>query len=175
MKCPGQDTRYWKEDAIFEVKCPFCGTEIEFFKDEATRKCPNCKKVVPNPKMDFGCAAYCKYAEQCLGSLPPELLAQRKELLKERIGIAVKKVLKDDFGRLEKVVSLAQKVEALAKQKGLSPAVPIMAALLSALSEAERKKVFETANIPQGLTEEIVGLLKKLPETPKPEDFLTEV
>ena len=25
MKCPGQDIRYWKPGAIFEVKCPKCG------------------------------------------------------------------------------------------------------------------------------------------------------
>lgn len=33
MKCPGQDSRYWKEGAIFEVDCPKCGKPVEFFKD----------------------------------------------------------------------------------------------------------------------------------------------
>ena len=27
MKCPGQDSRYWKPGAIFEEKCPECGIE----------------------------------------------------------------------------------------------------------------------------------------------------
>jgi len=37
MKCPGQDSQYWKPGAVFEVKCPKCGTEVEFFKDDPTR------------------------------------------------------------------------------------------------------------------------------------------
>ena len=42
MKCPGQDTRYWKPEDIFSAQCPKCGAEIEFFKDDTTRKCPHC-------------------------------------------------------------------------------------------------------------------------------------
>jgi|GEM_PF-6526355 len=34
MKCPGQDSRYWKPGAIFGAKCPECGGEVEFFKDD---------------------------------------------------------------------------------------------------------------------------------------------
>jgi len=67
MKCPGQDMRFWKEDAIFEIKCPYCGEEIEFFRDDIVRKCSKCDKRVLNPKIDFGCASYCEYAEICLG------------------------------------------------------------------------------------------------------------
>ena len=32
----------------------------EFFKDETTRRCKNCGHKIVNPRMDFGCAAYCK-------------------------------------------------------------------------------------------------------------------
>jgi len=67
MKCPGQDTRYWKPDAIFEIKCPNCGHIIEFFKDDTTRICPSCGQKTKNPKLDLGCAQYCPYAKQCLG------------------------------------------------------------------------------------------------------------
>ena len=67
MRCPGQDTRFWKPGAIFEVPCPKCGRMVEFFKDESTRRCKQCGHKIINPKMDFGCAAYCKYAAQCLG------------------------------------------------------------------------------------------------------------
>ena len=34
MKCPGQDSRYWKPGAIFEALCPECGAGVEFFKDD---------------------------------------------------------------------------------------------------------------------------------------------
>ena len=82
MKCPGQDTRYWRGDDIFEAKCPKCGAEVEFFKDDTTRPCPACGHRFLNPGMDFGCAAYCPHAAQCIGNLPPELVAQRENLLR---------------------------------------------------------------------------------------------
>ncbi|MBW2015074.1 MAG: phosphohydrolase, partial [Deltaproteobacteria bacterium] len=70
MKCPGQDSRYWKPEAIFKAKCPKCGHNVEFFKDDTTRKCDKCGHKFANPKMDFGCAAYCQFAEECIGTLP---------------------------------------------------------------------------------------------------------
>ncbi len=73
MKCPGQDSRYWKPGAIFEVPCPGCGKAVEFFKDDVFRTCPYCGTRIHNPGMDFGCARYCPHAKECVGSLPPEL------------------------------------------------------------------------------------------------------
>ena len=48
MKCPGQDSRYWKPGAIFEAKCPKCGKENEIFSDEfdRERKCSGCKEPI---------------------------------------------------------------------------------------------------------------------------------
>lgn len=68
-RCPGQDMRYWKPGDIFTVRCPDCGAEIEFFKDEPARPCSACGREVRNPRIDLGCAKWCKFAEQCLGSL----------------------------------------------------------------------------------------------------------
>ncbi len=65
-RCPGQDQRYWKFEDIFDVVCPHCETEIEFWKDEPVRTCPECKKSVRNPKIDPGCAEWCQYADECL-------------------------------------------------------------------------------------------------------------
>jgi len=67
LRCPGQDQRFWKPDDIFDVKCPGCGQTVEFFKDEPKLKCRECGQTVINPKIDLGCAQWCKYAEQCLG------------------------------------------------------------------------------------------------------------
>jgi hypothetical protein len=68
MKCPGQDTRYWKKEDIFEVRCPVCHTSAEFFKDDVRRRCKKCNSWVPNPKLDLGCIEWCDYAEQCVGN-----------------------------------------------------------------------------------------------------------
>jgi len=65
MKCPGQDTRYWKPGDIFTIKCPSCEHELEFFKDDSSRICKNCGHTFFNPKKDLGCAEYCPFADQC--------------------------------------------------------------------------------------------------------------
>ena len=65
--CPGQDTRYWRPGDIFEVTCGGCGVTLEFFKDEATRKCPQCGTRIKNPHLALGCAQWCEHAQECLG------------------------------------------------------------------------------------------------------------
>jgi hypothetical protein len=66
-RCPGQDMRYWTSKDIFDVPCVHCGTAIEFWKDEPSRPCPGCGRDVRNPRLDLGCAEWCKYAPECLG------------------------------------------------------------------------------------------------------------
>ncbi len=68
MRCPGQDTRYWTGELAFEVACPKCAHQVEFFKDEGSTRCSNCRHMFPNPRMSFDCAQWCAYAEKCLGS-----------------------------------------------------------------------------------------------------------
>ncbi|MBW2040182.1 MAG: HD domain-containing protein [Deltaproteobacteria bacterium] len=141
MRCPGQDTRYWGPDDIFDVECPKCGYEVEFFKIDPTRKCPNCGHKIVNPKMDFGCATYCLYAEQCLGNLPPELLAQREDLFKDRVAIEMKRYFKRDFKRINHAIQVARYAEQIGKEEGANLAVILSAAYLHdiGIKEAERK------------------------------------
>ena len=141
MKCPGQDSRYWKPGAIFEVKCPNCGNEVEFFKDDTTRLCKKCAHRFVNPEMDFGCASYCPYAEQCLGDLPPELFAQRDDLLKDRVAIEMKRYFGQDFKRIGHAASVAGYAEQIVKEEKGNPAVVLCAAYLHdiGIHEAERK------------------------------------
>ncbi len=83
VRCPGQDLRFWKLGDIFDVPCPHCGTAVEFWRDEPSVKCPHCREVVVNPKLDLGCAQWCQHAQQCLGAVidPDGLLCKR--LIKE--------------------------------------------------------------------------------------------
>ncbi len=141
MKCPGQDTQYWKPDAIFEEKCPECGHEVEFFKDDTSRKCGKCGHRFVNPSLDFGCAAYCQYAEQCIGNLPPELLAQKEDLLKDRVAIEMKKYFRQDFKRIGHATRVARHAERIARGEGGNMAVILASAYLHdiGIHEAERK------------------------------------
>lgn len=130
MKCPGQDTQYWDANAIFEAKCPECEHVVEFFKDDTTRKCGHCGYRFVNPKMDFGCAAYCQYAEQCIGDLPPELLAQKEDLLKDRVAIEMKRYFKTDFKRIGHATRVARYADRIGKAEGANMAVVLSAAYL---------------------------------------------
>lgn len=143
MKCPGQDTQYWTAGAIFEVNCPQCSRPVEFFKDDTTRKCPGCGHRFVNPRMDFGCAAYCQYAEQCLGDLPPELVAQQEDLLKDRVAVAVKRYLKKDFKRIGHISRRVRHAEEMGKQQQANLPVLIIASLLWGLDPAH-----ETGELP---------------------------
>jgi putative nucleotidyltransferase with HDIG domain len=144
MKCPGQDMRYWKPGDIFQTECPKCGRRIEFFKDDVKRRCP-CGHEIVNPKIDFGCAAWCQYAEQCVGALPAEAKArqreEQKDLLKERIALEMKKYFGTDFKRVKHAIKVARVAEQILKMEGGNPLVILGAAYLHdiGIHEAERK------------------------------------
>ena len=141
MICPGQDSRYWGPGAIFEAACPQCGNSLEFFKDESSRRCKNCGFKAMNPRLDFGCATSCRFAEQCLGDLPPELLAKREDLLKDRVALEMKKYFGRDFKRIGHAVHVAQLAERIVKGESGDLAVVLLAAYLHdiGIHQAERK------------------------------------
>jgi Zn ribbon nucleic-acid-binding protein/HD superfamily phosphohydrolase YqeK len=141
MKCPGQDTQYWTENAIFETECPECGHPMEFFKDDTTRTCANCKKKIVNPKMDFGCASYCQFAEQCLGTLPEEFIGSREDLLKDRVGVEMKRYFGTDFKRTGHAAKVANFADKIGKGEKANMAVVMCAAYLHdiGIKNAEKK------------------------------------
>ena len=145
MKCPGQDTRYWKPRDIFEAKCPKCGNEVEFFRDDTTRICKKCGHRFLNPGMDFGCASYCKYAEQCIGNLPPELIAKKEDLLKDRVAIEMKCYFKQDFRRIGHATRVARYAEQIGKEEQGNLAVILTAAYLHDIGIKEAEQKHQTA------------------------------
>ena len=173
MQCPGQDSRFWGSDAIFDTECPQCGQEVEFFKDEPTRKCKECGFKIVNPKMDFGCASYCQFAEQCVGDLPSELLVQRKDLFKDRVAIEMKRYFQYDFKRIGHATKVARYAERLVKDEKGDPGVVLPAAYLHDIGiiEAERKHGTHDHHEQEGLAiaRQILGRLKA------PEELIEEV
>jgi HD superfamily phosphohydrolase YqeK len=179
MKCPGQDSRYWKPGAIFEVECPQCGHPVEFFKDDTTRRCRKCGHRFLNPGLDFGCASYCRYAEQCIGNLPPELIAQKEDLLKDRVAIEMKRYFKKDFKRVGHAGRVARYAERISKKEGGDLAVILAAAYLhdTGIKEGEEKHredaaelheqegsrvardILERLGAPEGMIEEVCNII----------------
>ena len=65
-RCPGQDLRYLRPDQVHEDACPSCGAQVEFFRDDRSRRCPACGTRFRNPKLDLGCLKWCPYADECV-------------------------------------------------------------------------------------------------------------
>lgn len=104
-RCPGQDMRYWTPADIFYVNCPYCDYSIEFWKDEPFRLCRSCKKEVRNPRIDLGCAKWCKFGDQCLGRSANEQLAAAPVI--EKLKAAIEPLAEHElFLEIERIASL---------------------------------------------------------------------
>ena len=136
MRCPGQDMQYWKPGAIFESNCPQCGQLVEFFKDDTARKCSQCGHRFVNPQLDFGCAAYCPYAEQCLGTLPEGLAARKENMLKDRVAVEMKRHFRNDFKRIGRAGRVARYAERIGRAEKGNLAVILTAAYLMDIGAA---------------------------------------
>jgi hypothetical protein len=83
-KCPGQSMQFWGPDDIFTIECPKCGNAVEFFKDDIRRRCRSCSHMFLNPRLNLGCVGWCRYADQCVGTMGKE---ESKDILSRRIGV----------------------------------------------------------------------------------------
>lgn len=138
-RCPGQDLSKWKPGDIFDVQCPWCRHEIEFWKDEPFRLCPGCQQEVRNPRIDLGCAKWCKSATQCLGRevSDPDLQAS----IRDRLLAAMKGTFGSDQRRIDHAFRVLEYAEAIQKAEGGDSLVVRAAAILHdiGIKEAERK------------------------------------
>jgi len=139
-RCPGQDTRYWTADAVFDVRCGNCGRELEFFKDEPARTCPSCRNKVANPRLDLGCAKWCAYGEQCLQEL--SVAHDQPGSLCDRIIEQMKVVFGEDQRRIDHALEVLRYAEQIMEsEKDIAGVVVRAAAILHDIGthEAERK------------------------------------
>ncbi|MCI5190714.1 MAG: HD domain-containing protein [Candidatus Electrothrix sp. AS4_5] len=142
MQCPGQDSRSWSGEDVFESNCPKCGQAVEFFKDDSQQICRNCGHRALNPKIDFGCASYCPHAEQCLGSLSPAIAQVQGEFFRDRVALAMRKYFGEDVRRVRHAEAVAEQAEIIARAEGDGDIMVIMAAAYLhdiGIREAERK------------------------------------
>jgi putative nucleotidyltransferase with HDIG domain len=137
VRCPGQDQRFWKPGDIFEVKCPDCGRAVEFFKDEPKLKCRKCGQQVTNPKIDLGCAKWCQYAEQCVGTPAAEQI----NIMRNRLVEEMKKIFGTDQKRIDHALSVLDYAEQIHESEGGDPLVVKAGAILHdiGIGESERK------------------------------------
>jgi hypothetical protein len=136
--CPGQDTRFWSKSDIFEVACGHCGYAIEFFKDDATRRCPQCGTRVENPKLSLGCAQWCEHAEKCLGFDPKTITIEedKETSLADKLIEAVKAEFGGDQKRITHALLVLEAAQELLRHEDANPRV-VVAAALRILEELE--------------------------------------
>lgn len=133
LRCPGQNTMFWKPDDIYDVKCPNCGKAVEFWKDDSKRSC-RCGHRFLNPKRNLGCLEYCKYAESCM----PEMFEGENlsALYRDRLLAAMRKALKPGDEKLEQCREISELVEEINEAEGGTPKVVIAAAMLANLADS---------------------------------------
>jgi hypothetical protein len=157
MKCPGQDTRYWKPDDIFVAECPKCGAEIEFFKDDARRRCAWCGHMFYNPKIELGCAEWCQYAEKCV----PDLVRAKKaaQNFKELLSEMVKSHLEGGPADWERTAKGVQYAQDLLKAEGGDPKVVLAAVLLHRVEPTTAQKFLSELETEPEITDAVLALV----------------
>jgi len=76
-KCPGADwTQKEAQKVKYDILCPGCNYEIEFWFNDFKKECPQCKQEVEAPLEriiksleNFSCIRTCSYAKTCFGEL----------------------------------------------------------------------------------------------------------
>jgi len=62
--CPG--SQKFKKPQPENIKCHYCGEEVEIWTDEAEAKCTKCGRTISREKGQ-SCLDWCKYAKACVG------------------------------------------------------------------------------------------------------------
>jgi len=157
MKCPGQDTRFWKPGDIFAAECPKCGAEIEFFKDDARRRCAWCGHMFYNPKIELGCAEWCQYAEKCV----PDLVRAKKaaQNFRELLAEQVQKYLQDNPAAWEATDEAVHYAQDLLKSEGGDPKVVLAAVLLHRVEPDKAREFLAELETEPELVEAIMELI----------------
>ena len=149
-KCTGQDRQQWNQDDIFEINCSHCGSAVEFFKDDPTRRCRTCGARIANPKILQGCAQWCNYARECLGFDPKALTSTEPEHLSmaDKLIEAVKAEFGSDQKRITHALMVLEHAEQIMGKEGGSARVVIGSALLHdiGIQQAQRKHGWSTGH-----------------------------
>ncbi len=172
-RCPGQDMRYWTAKDIFDVSCPYCDNSIEFWKDEPFRLCRVCQKEVRNPRIDLGCAKWCKFGAQCLGHSADEQLAAAPVI--EKLKAQLKTKTEAQPARYESAMEICRIANLLLTSEGGDPCHVKTGALLVAMLQDEEKpiaaarRMLQSTILPATEQEAVCQLLAQVLSHEKPQ------
>lgn len=174
--CPGQDTSFWGPQDIFDVECSNCGNEVEFFKDDASRRCSKCGGQVANPKLNLGCAQWCEHAKECLGYDPKEKLAAEGEhtSLVDRLIEALSNLPGGDELRSAGIKAM-EHAKTIMGTEGGDPKVILSAALLSPLEPEKARGLLSEQEVDLATSDDVAKLLAALDAGTEPADLQAKV
>ncbi len=165
IKCPGQDTMFWRPGDIFDVTCSKCGHSVEFFKDDASRRCPGCGNRIVNPRLSLGCAQWCEHAKECLGFDPKELQVENEledMALVAQIMDALKKEFRDAQKRITHAIMVLENAKEFLREEGANPRVVLAAALLHDLKEASAKRIMKELDLDEDTVDHVCRIIGNL-------------
>lgn len=84
-KCAGNNTQDWGFDAVHDVQCPKCGNPVEFFKDEISRHCSQCKETILNDRKDYGCGQWCSSSSSHTRNFCPKFKRSKERFYGHKI------------------------------------------------------------------------------------------
>lgn len=131
VKCPGQDQRFWEPGDIFEAACDKCGESVEFWKDEPQVKCPKCKTLLANPRLNMGCAEWCGHAKECLGKIAD----QKSNILCGKLVEELREVANHDKEVISSCLAILSYAERIQLNEGGNPLVVKAAAIFCQIDQ----------------------------------------
>ena len=136
---------------------------------------PHCENRFVNPKMDFGCAAYCPFAEQCIGTLPEEFKGVQDTLLKDKVAVEVKRYFHTDFKAISRATKIARFAENIGKAEGGKLAVILCCAYLEGVAEKDAEDILKKLSTNDAITDEVLSVLKQLKTDNAPDSIEAQI
>jgi predicted RNA-binding Zn-ribbon protein involved in translation (DUF1610 family) len=165
INCPGQDTMFWRPGDIFDVACSKCGNIVEFFKDDASRRCPRCGNRIINLRLSLGCAQWCEHAKECLGFDPKELQVENDVedvALVDQIIKALKKEFRDAQKSITRAIMVLEKAKELLREEDANPRVVLSAALLYNLKDTEAERIMKELDLDEDTIDHVCRIIGSL-------------
>jgi hypothetical protein len=134
-----------------------------------------CGGLARNPKFNPACAAWCAYADKCLGEVA-EVYRRQPEVLREKLLLEVNRHLKEFPAERQAALAAASFAAELSKEEGGSPLVVTAVVLLKEIalatqpgggtvagdSLAAARKIMAALDLPPEVGDEVVEILEAL-------------
>ncbi len=115
--CPG--AKDFREPKPEEIRCQFCGENVEIWSDEIKTLCTNCGKTVFKAEGDKSCINWCNYAKECIGAKTyNEFMETKSCTLKEKLIKELETYFGSDLKRINHAKKVLEYAEIILRAEG---------------------------------------------------------